>query len=244
MTQWYKEDLAYIHDVGFSEFALKSAPGILEILQQNLIQTGLIVELGCGSGLLTQELVKANYQVLGIDISPEMIAIARQRLPNIEFRLESLFKADIPPCQAVISVGECFNYLFDTDNNSALLVNLFRRIYNALTPGGVLIFDLVEMEKILLETPRQKFTEGNNWLVLVERQEDQQEKILTRRIITFRKVGEHYRRDEETHRQRLYESEEIAFLLRQEGFQVERKVRYGLYNLPKNHSVFIARKAV
>ena len=38
MTEWYREDLAYIHDVGHAAFALESAPGILEILAQSGIQ--------------------------------------------------------------------------------------------------------------------------------------------------------------------------------------------------------------
>ena len=46
MTQWYKEDLAYIHDVGHSDYALKSSPGILNILAQNNLQEGLVVDLG------------------------------------------------------------------------------------------------------------------------------------------------------------------------------------------------------
>lgn len=44
MKEWYKEDLAYIHDVGHSDYALKSAPGILDILAQNNIREGLIVD--------------------------------------------------------------------------------------------------------------------------------------------------------------------------------------------------------
>lgn len=45
---------------------MKSAPGILKILQQSNIDRGLMVELGCGSGLLAQKLIKANYQFLGV----------------------------------------------------------------------------------------------------------------------------------------------------------------------------------
>ncbi len=51
MEEWYKEELAYIHDVGFSDYALKSAPGILEILERHQIRDGLVLDLGCGSGL-------------------------------------------------------------------------------------------------------------------------------------------------------------------------------------------------
>ncbi len=72
MTEWYREDLAYIHDVGHTSFALESAPGILEILDQGDAREGLVVDLGCGSGLWVRELVKARYRVLGIDISEAM----------------------------------------------------------------------------------------------------------------------------------------------------------------------------
>ncbi len=77
MKDWCKEDLAYIHDAGHGDYALKSAPGILDILSQNNVRKGLVVDLGCGSGRSALELTKAHYQVLGIDISESMIAIAR-----------------------------------------------------------------------------------------------------------------------------------------------------------------------
>lgn len=48
MTVWYNEDLAYIHDVSFRDCALKSAPGVVELLKQHQIRSGLIVDLGCG----------------------------------------------------------------------------------------------------------------------------------------------------------------------------------------------------
>jgi SAM-dependent methyltransferase len=162
MNEWYKEDLAYIHDVGYSDYALKSAPGILEILAQNNIRAGLIVDLGCGSGLSALELTKAHYRVLGVDISESMIAIAQTRVPGAEFRVESLFKTDIPDCNAVISIGECFNYLFDADNNCQILAQLFDRIYSALTPGGAFIFDIAEPGQVVQENNTKSFTEGED----------------------------------------------------------------------------------
>ncbi|MFY9574661.1 MAG: class I SAM-dependent methyltransferase, partial [Blastocatellia bacterium] len=61
----YKDDLAYIHDTGFGDFARTAAPGLLEILRTNRIVTGLVVDLGCGSGLWAQALSRAGYEVLG-----------------------------------------------------------------------------------------------------------------------------------------------------------------------------------
>jgi SAM-dependent methyltransferase len=239
MKEYYKEDLAYIHDVGFSDYCLKSAPGILEILQKNKINTGLVVDLGCGSGLWVQELVKSGYSAIGIDISPAFIDIARKRVPEAEFRVDSLFNAEIPPCNAVTSIGECFNYLFDSENNNQRLVKLFNHVYKVLTPGGVFIFDIATPGQVP-ETITKGFTEGKDWIVLVEKEEKRE--ILTRRIITFRSCGEYYKRDEEIHHQQLYKEKEIAQLLDRIGFQVEVENGYGELLLPLNHTAFIAIK--
>src|SRR5918995_6203519 len=141
MTEWYREDLAYIHDVGHADFALESAPGILEILAQNGIRDGLVVDLGCGSGLWARELIDAGYRVLGIDISEAMIEISRERVPEAEFSVGSLFEAEIPPCVAVTALSEVLNYLFDAENEEQGLGRLFRRVYDALDPGGLFVFD-------------------------------------------------------------------------------------------------------
>lgn len=240
MKEYYKEDLAYIHDVGFSDYCLKSTPGILEILEKNKINTGLIVDLGCGSGLFIKELVKSGYQAIGIDISQSMIDIARKRVPKADFLVDSLFNAIIPSCNAVISISECFNYLFDSENNNQRLIDLFRRIYNSLIPGGVFIFDIATPGQVHPGTTTKGFTEGEDWIVLVEKEESLE--ILTRRIITFRCCGEYYRRDEEIHHQQLYKEKEIEKILNQIGFQVTTIYNYGEFNLPPNHAAFITRK--
>src|SRR5829696_221114 len=141
VTEWYKEDLAYIHDVGHADFALESAPGILEILDQSRIPESLVVDLGCGSGLWARELVDTGYRVLGIDISEAMVEISRRRVPEAEFRVGSLFDADIPPCATVTAISEVLNYLFDEEPGG--LIPLFRRVYEALVPGGVFVFDVL-----------------------------------------------------------------------------------------------------
>ncbi|MBD2198981.1 MULTISPECIES: hypothetical protein [Calothrix] len=140
------------------------------------------------------------------------------------------------------SIGECLNYQFDAKSDRQNLTNLFHRIYSALTPGGVFIFDIAQPGQL---TPgiSKGFTEGEDWVVLVEKEENQELSTLTRRIITFRKVGEYYRRDEELHHQRLYTATEIANQLHQIGFQVETMASYGQYSLPSAHTAFLARKS-
>ena len=243
MAEFYREDLAYIHDVGFGAYALGSAPGILAILDRYRIREGLVVDLGCGSGLWAQELTKVGYHVLGIDLSEQMIAIARKRVPEAEFRVGSLFDADIPSCQAVTAVGEVLNYLLDPKGHSGEgLLALFYRVYAALVPGGVFIFDLAEPGQVPPGTVTKGFTEGDGWVVLVEKVEDAEEETLTRRIITFRRITGYYRRDDEVHRLRLHKSTEVAEQLREVGFRVRTMRSYGRYRLPGAHAAFVARK--
>jgi len=139
VDDWYGEDLAYIHDAGHADFALGAAPGILELLEEHGVREGLVVDLGCGSGLLARELLDAGYRVLGIDVSEAMIGIARRRAPEAEFRVASLFEADVPSCAAATAVGEVLNYLFDPENERRGLGRLFGRVYGALEPGGVFV---------------------------------------------------------------------------------------------------------
>lgn len=239
-TEAYKADLAYIHDVGFGDFAKNSAPGLLEILRQNKITSGLVVDLGCGSGIWARELSDSGYGVLGVDISPAMIAIARKRVPRAEFETGSLLKVKLPQCNAVTSLGECLNYLFDQSNRMSEVSKLFRRVYRALKPGGLFIFDIAEPGRG--KGPRQKYRQGSDWTVLVEVDEDAKTSRLTRRITSFRKLGQLYRRDEEIHQLQLYKRSEVARELRAVGFRVRTIGAYGSQQMFEGCVGFIARK--
>jgi SAM-dependent methyltransferase len=242
LTEWYGEDLAYIHDAGHADFALESAPGILEILARNGIHEGLVVDLGCGSGLWARELVDAGYRVLGIDISEAMIELSRRRVPEAEFRVGSLFDADISPCGAVTAISEVLNYLFDEEAGG--LTPLFRRVFEALVPGGVFVFDVLGPGQVPPGTTARGFRVGEDWAVLSERGEDAGRGTMTRRIVSFRKVGECYRRKDEVHRVRLYDPSELSAELRDAGFRVRTLDAYGDHPLGRGHAAFEARKPV
>ena len=241
MNEYYREDLAFIHDAGFSEWALRSAPGLLQILKRNGIRDGLIVDLGCGSGVWAYALTEAGFSVCGIDLSESMVDIARKRAPAAKFRVGSIFSTRIPHCQAVTSISECLNYLFDSAHDGRI-PRLFERIYNALAPGGVFVFDIAERGQLKRGNQTKGFTEGDGWMVLVEKEEDSRRGVLTRRITSFRKVGTDYRRSDEVHRQQLFKSSDIAKELRRAGFKVTIRRGYGEYRLPPAHAVLIARK--
>ena len=241
MVDFYREDLAYIHDVGHADFALRSAPGILRILRENGVPEGLVVDLGCGSGLWARELLRAGYRVLGIDISGAMVEIAREKAPGAEFQVGSLFEATIPPCDAVTAVSEVLNYLFDPENEERGLGRVFGRVYEALRPGGVFVFDVLGPGQVPGGKVRG-FSTGPDWAVLNEKEEDEQAGTMERRIVSFRRVGDLYRRTDEVHRVRLYGPDGITADLSRAGFEVTTMRAYGDYPLAENHAAFVARR--
>jgi SAM-dependent methyltransferase len=242
MIDAYRDDLAYIHDAGFGSFAANAAPVLVEALRRGGVASGLVLDLGCGSGILARELIDAGYDVLGIDISPSMIALARARVPEARFREASLLTAELPPCVAVAAIGQCLNYLFDRTNSERALFRLLQRTYEAIAKGGLFLFDVAGPGRVPGPGPRKTFFEGDGWAVLVTAEEDRRHRRLTRRITSFRKVGDLYRRDQEIHRLRLIQRSDLARRLRRIGFRVRTLSGYGTFKFPAGSVGFLASR--
>jgi SAM-dependent methyltransferase len=230
----YGEDLAAIHDAGFTAWAEHAANVLLAHAPK-----GLVVDLGCGSGALARSLVRHGRPVLGVDLSPAMLDIARKRAPKAEFRRGSLLDADLPPCAAVAIVGEGVNFLADGDRHAVRLRGLLRRIHASLQPGGVLLLDAAGPGRANRGEVRT-WSDGKGWTVAVESRERGAK--LTRRIVTFRRVDGAWRHGEETHVLRLIDPKRLKKDLEAIGFGVKRLDGYGALKLPKGHAAFVARK--
>jgi SAM-dependent methyltransferase len=231
---FYGEDLAAIHDAGFGDWAHGAANVLLAHAPP-----GLVVDLGCGTGILAQQVLRAGRPVLGIDLSPAMLAIARRRAPKARFRQESLLDAELPPCAAVAIVGEGVNFLADGTRHGVRLRMLLRRIHAALQPGGVLVLDCAGPGRANRGTVRT-WQDGDGWLVAAEARERGAQ--LTRRIVAYREEGGAWRRSDETHVLRLIEPKRLKADLDRAGFEVRRLDGYGALRLPKGHAAFVARK--
>src|SRR6202167_3498879 len=109
---YYRHDLALIHDRGHGQHADRCAPGILELLAP--VRDGLVLELGCGSGALTRYLLAAGFRVIATDASPDMLELARANLgPDAARRQLTLPDDPMPAADAVVSVGHAISYLPD-----------------------------------------------------------------------------------------------------------------------------------
>jgi SAM-dependent methyltransferase len=228
----YDEDLAYIHDRGYGHVAEAAADFVLGLLPAQ----ATVVELGCGSGITARRLTDAGHDVLGIDQSAALIELASQRAPRASFRVGSFTSEPLPPCDAVLAIGEILNYLFDPANTRKALPALFARIHGALRPGGRFVFDLASPDVRRGDGARH-WNMGDDWAVLVENHEDGD--LLTREITSFVARDGGYRRSHELHRQRLYRPAEILPLLRAAGFRA--RPSRGYSPGPGRH-VFVARR--
>lgn len=238
----YRDDLAYIHDAGYGAVARGAARLLVEELTRVGCRSGTVVDLGCGSGILARHLVEAGYSVSGIDTSGAMVALARTRAPHAEFRVGSFVSTAIPSCIAVTATGEVLNYCFDPANDNGARAELFGRVYRALVPGGLWLFDVAGPERMRPGDAHRTFAEGAGWAVLLETEFDAGTGVLTRNITSFRQVGGVYRRDAEVHRLALVDPAGVLATLRGIGFEVQVITSYGSSRLPQGVVAFLGRK--
>jgi SAM-dependent methyltransferase len=199
----YGRDVAHVHDMGHGDFARDAAPGVLGLMRRAGIHEGLVIDLGCGSGIWAAALVDAGYDVIGVDQSPALLEIARERAPGARFVQGSLYDVKLPPCSAVTALGECFSYSVDRRAGRQALSIVLRRIAAALRPGGLLVFDVMTAGSEP-EHGRRTWSEGPDWLLCLDAREDPAAGTLTRRITVLRPEAEYYRRSDELHRLWLY----------------------------------------
>lgn len=242
---FYTSDLAYVHDAAFVDLARVGARHLVGRLQRAGVRAGLVVDLGCGSGVTARILTDAGYDVLGVDFSADFLALARAHAPAARFVHASLYDVDLPGCVAVAALGEPLSYAADPRAGPEQLAGLFGRVFTALRPGGLFLFDV--------STPgrerggrRRVWHEAADWLLCFEAEEDATARTLTRRISVFRPVSpgaEEYRRLDEVHVQRLYPVEDVLGYLTDAGFQARRLPGYGRdLRFRRGHAGFLAAR--
>jgi SAM-dependent methyltransferase len=246
----YSAELAYIHDAGFGDFAVRTAPELIRILRAHAIppttasgRPAKVVEVGCGSGTLAQRLVQAGYAVLGFDVSPAMIALARAKAPGARFRVASLTYANIPRCHAVLAIGEVVAYV-PAPNTGLLLPRALREffvcVHAALGKGGVFIFDFIDSGE--RRTYSAASRSGRDWAFASQAELDRSGRVLTRRMVSIRNVGRQFRRSQETHVVRIYTRRAVDRALADAGFSSRMSRSYGRYRLLPGSVAVVATK--
>ena len=144
VSSLYQQDLAYIHAVAFSALARGAAPEIVRRLRGARCPIRHVLDVGCGAGPLTGALVDAGFEVTGIDCSTELVAIAREVVPTAHLVIASVYDMEIPPCDAIVALGEPLTYHAADIDADLRIRRFFERASAALRCGGLLMFDVIE----------------------------------------------------------------------------------------------------
>ena len=114
-----------------------------ELLQRGGVEDGLVLELGCGTGTMTELLSGMGYDMIGVDAAPDMLEIALEKKEksgaDILYLQQDMREFELyGTVRAVVSVCDSMNYITEEED----LLQVFRLVNNYLDPGGVFIFDL------------------------------------------------------------------------------------------------------
>jgi SAM-dependent methyltransferase len=227
---YYRRDLATVHHLGFGFHADACAPGILALLEPVRERSGLVVEIGCGTGLLTHHLVEAGHRVVATDASPAMLEIAREHAPGtVDVRPLVLPDDPIPPADAVVSVGHAVSYLPDEAAVERALV----AVAGALRPGGVLALDLCDLAWGEARRDAPPFGKVTDDWAIVTRFSLPSPGRFVRDITTFvRHDDGTWRRDDERHESVLIDTALVPALLHRHGVEATVAPSFGDEVLP------------
>lgn len=217
------ESFAEVYDLFMDNIPYEEWCGYLHgLLTEYHIEDGLVLELGCGTGSMTELLADCGYDMIGVDNSVEMLEIAQEKKAqsghDILYLLQDMREFELygTVC-AVVSVCDSMNYVTDEGD----LLTVFRLVNNYLDPGGIFIFDMNTVykydtlgESVIAENRDEGSFIWENWY-------DEETKINEYDLTLFiREEDGLYRKYEETHYQRAWEPGEIQRLLAAAGLQL------------------------
>ena len=229
--RYYREDLALVHDRGFGFHAAACAPGIVALLEPIRSSGGIVLELGCGSGLLTRELVAAGHRVIATDASPAMLELAEARLAGraLELRQVTLPDDPLPAANAIVAIGHPLNYLPGAASIERALV----AITHALNPGGRLALDMCDLEwgRARVEAPNLGRA-GPDWAIITEFSTPTPDRFVRDMTTFLPNPDGSWRRDSEHHENTLIDTASIPDLLKPHGISARVTNAFGQETLP------------
>ena len=194
----------------------------LALLKRAGVMPKRLCDCACGTGAMSVEFAARGAQVIGADLSGEMLERAQQRARQqgvrVMFVQQDMCALELPrPVDALVCACDGVNYLTDSDRLAAF----FRRAHASIRPGGALAFDISSEWKL-------EHVLGNNFYgeerddvaYLWSNRYDPDRRTVTMDLTFFVKERDAlYRRFTEVHVQRAHRAEEVVSALEQSGFE-------------------------
>lgn len=227
-------DFAYVYDTFMDETPYEEWCDFIEkTLDEYNVPKELVLDLGCGTGVLTRMLSKRGYDMIGVDNSWEMLSIAREAevereeaeadgdIAQILYLMQDMREFELyGTVRAVISICDSVNYLLEEDD----ILECFKLVNNYLDPGGIFLFDfntVYKYETVIGDTTIAENRENCSfiWENYYHPEEHINEYDLTIFTLDEDSDEEVYRKSVETHYQRGYTLEEMKWLVEEAGLE-------------------------
>ncbi len=196
---------------------------LIQVLEKYGVSQGIVLDLGCGTGNVTERLATKGYEMIGVDNAPEMLDLAMQKPSrnqyDILYLLQDMREFELyGTVNAVVSICDSMNYITE----EAELFTVFQLVNNYLDPGGVFIFDLNTLYKYEEILGEQTIAETRETCSFIwDNYYDKNEQINEYELTLFVQEEESklFHKFQEYHYQKAYQLERVQALLEEAGLE-------------------------
>lgn len=196
---------------------------LMNLLKEYGISDGLVLDLGCGTGNMTELLASAGYDMIGVDNAEEMLEIAMEKREksghDILYLLQDMREFELyGTVKAIVSICDSINYITEEED----LLEVFRLANNYLDPKGIFIFDFNTVYKYREVLGNQTIAEDREDCSFIwDNYYYEDEQINEYELSLFIKEQESdlYRKYQEMHYQKAYDLDTIKRLVEQSGLE-------------------------
>lgn len=217
-----------------------------ELLLEEKIENGIVADLGCGTGTITCILKEYGYDMIGVDLSMEMLEEAREKCdPDILLLQQDMRELDLyGSVSAMVSVCDSMNYICTEQD----LEQVFKRVATFLDKNGVFIFDMKTEYFYKNVLGNRTITDNREDASYIwENEYDEDEKMNTYLLTTYELADDArdlFVRCDELHRQRAYDAETVRRLLERQGLTCRHVYEEGAHHEPGADAVRVYYVAV
>ncbi len=212
------DPIAGLYHQHWDNWYLPQAAVALERLLFSRLNPGAsVLDVCCGSGHVTRELVKRGYCVTGVDASTELIANAREDIPLATFIVADVRDFRLrEQVDAALSTFDSLNHIMELED----LEESFRNVHQALRPGAPFVFDMNSELAYRMDWQDWNSTVAPDSVSLVRGRFDRESKRALTEIVWFRPLpGGQWERRDSVVPQRCYGNDEILAALEKAGFR-------------------------
>ena len=221
------QDFAKIYDEFMQTIPYTTwADYVEEVWKAHRCKPHLVLDLACGTGSLTLELSKRGYEMIGADLSPEMLEIAREKAveekQDILYLMQDMREFELyGTVDSIVCTCDSMNYILEEDE----LLQVFQLAENYLDPKGLLVFDMNTAYKYREVMGEQVFADTTEDAAFIWQNYYYEDEEINEYQVTFfyqdETMGPGYQRQEEIHYQKAYSVQTVCGLLEKSHLKIE-----------------------